>query len=350
MAEDDATDGPEWWYLDRSGQEFGPFRQAKMRMWFSQGFFPIGDELLLRMTDWPRHVPLFELYPQGVEKFAGEPYGARGPPGAPPPSHGYPPYGPPSPHGPAPPGYGYMPPPGPYGYPPPQGPYGYPPPGYGHGAPPHGMPPPHGYPPMHDPWYGRPPLDDARSWRGGRRSRSRSRSPARGKGGKMRNGEKGHRFRAHHTTGVPKMTDLSSKFGGAAEGPPTTVMLRNIPNKYSQDQLLEEIKSQGFDSKFDFFYLPIDIKNNANVGYAFINFIEPQSFDEFCVKFKEWKFNKSGSKKVAAVNAATVQGLKMNIENLMKKRVSQGDYGPILMRDGQRVGLEEMAKLVEAEG
>ena len=35
-------------------------------------------------------------------------------------------------------------------------------------------------------------------------------------------------------------------------------MIRNIPNKYSQDLLLEELKN--YKVKFDFFYLPIDYK------------------------------------------------------------------------------------------
>ena len=40
----------------------------------------------------------------------------------------------------------------------------------------------------------------------------------------------------------------------------TTIMLRNIPNKYTRDMILEEIDGLNFKKKYDFFYLPIDYR------------------------------------------------------------------------------------------
>ena len=58
---------------------------------------------------------------------------------------------------------------------------------------------------------------------------------------------------------------------GAGMDARTTLMIRNIPNKYTQKILMQTIDGQGFYGKYDFFYLPIDFKNRCNVGYAFIN-------------------------------------------------------------------------------
>ena len=59
----------------------------------------------------------------------------------------------------------------------------------------------------------------------------------------------------------------------------TTVMIKNIPNKYSQRNLLELI-DVGYGGAYDFFYLPIDFKNKCNLGYAFINFRRPCSIGQ----------------------------------------------------------------------
>lgn len=60
----------------------------------------------------------------------------------------------------------------------------------------------------------------------------------------------------------------------------TTLMIKNIPNKYTKDMLLNLI-DVNFKNKYDFFYLPMDFNNKCNVGYAFINFIDKNSIKQF---------------------------------------------------------------------
>lgn len=143
------------------------------------------------------------------------------------------------------------------------------------------------------------------------------------------------------------MTDLNAKFGSSSDGPPTTGMLRNIPNRYTQDNLLEEIDQAGFMGTFDFFYLPIDVRNNANVGYAFINFLDPEDFQRFQGQFEGYRYKRGGSKKIATVSPAIVQGIEKNVENLVKKRVAHGQFGPVIFRKGQRIGFEEAAQEIQ---
>jgi hypothetical protein len=77
----------------------------------------------------------------------------------------------------------------------------------------------------------------------------------------------------------------------------TTLMIKNIPNKYTISSFLEEIDTY-FKNTYDVFYLPIDYVNKCNLGFAFINFVEPLHIILFYELYrgKKWKKFKSDKK------------------------------------------------------
>jgi len=100
----------------------------------------------------------------------------------------------------------------------------------------------------------------------------------------------------------------------------TTVMLRNIPNKYTREMLVKELRVQGFTGKYDFLYIPTDFANDANPGYGFVNFRTNAARSLF-----EQKFNGQSvqdvlpvfkSSKVCEVTRAKHQGLQENVDRL----------------------------------
>ncbi|OTB07122.1 hypothetical protein M426DRAFT_8851 [Hypoxylon sp. CI-4A] len=87
----------------------------------------------------------------------------------------------------------------------------------------------------------------------------------------------------------------------------TTIMLRNIPNKVDQ-MLLKQIVDESSWGKYDFMYLRIDFANDCNVGYAFINFVDPLDIIDFVHARGNQRWNCFKSDKVAEISYATIQG------------------------------------------
>mmetsp|Transcript_147055 Transcript_147055/g.273864 ORF Transcript_147055/g.273864 Transcript_147055/m.273864 type:complete len:446 (-) Transcript_147055:380-1717(-) len=148
-------------------------------------------------------------------------------------------------------------------------------------------------------------------------------------------------FRPYHAIRVPKSTSLANVFHKACADDQatavTTVMLRHIPNKYTQANLLDEVNQAGFAGRYDFFYLPMDVHNRTNVGYAFINFLTPQDAQIFKARMTDYKFQKYSSQKIAKVAPAHIQGLIRNLYHFANRAVAQSQdvtYRPIIMCNG----------------
>ena len=123
----------------------------------------------------------------------------------------------------------------------------------------------------------------------------------------------------------------------------TTFMIRNIPNKYTQEMLMELI-DESHKGQYDFLYLRMDFKNRCNVGYAFINFIDPQSAVSFALKVCGKRWSKFNSEKICSLSYANIQGKDALISKFRDSQVmlEQANYRPkIFYSDGPLKGQEE---------
>ena len=87
----------------------------------------------------------------------------------------------------------------------------------------------------------------------------------------------------------------------------TTVMIRNIPYKYTDEILIETLNE--FNGKYDCLYMPYDYEKNGNKGYAFINFVNPLHILYFYEKFNGKKWILFESSKICELNCAHFQGI-----------------------------------------
>lgn len=122
----------------------------------------------------------------------------------------------------------------------------------------------------------------------------------------------------------------------------TSLMVRNIPNKYTQQMLLSEFMENGLGpGVIDFFYLPIDFKNRCNRGYAFINFVDFNDILPFhkCYFGKHWRtFN---SDKICDITYARIQGKAAMLKRFENSALMEKDdeYKPLVfISDGPDKG------------
>ncbi|XP_074330632.1 protein terminal ear1 homolog [Apium graveolens] len=136
--------------------------------------------------------------------------------------------------------------------------------------------------------------------------------------------------------------------------PRTTVMIKNIPNKYSQKLLLNMLDNHCIHSNkqiddnderqplssYDFVYLPIDFVNKCNVGYGFVNMTSTEATLRLYNSFHHQNWEVFNSRKICQVTYARLQGLEALKEHFKTSKFpcEAEEYMPVVFsppRDGR---------------
>jgi len=135
----------------------------------------------------------------------------------------------------------------------------------------------------------------------------------------------------------------------------TTVMLRNLPNNYTRDMFLSLLDEEGLSGLYDFVYLPMDFRRDANLGYAFVNLVNSAAVDKAWKTFNGFDRWALPTAKVCQVGwSGPHQGFEAHVERyrnspVMHKSVPDW-YKPVIFKHGTRKSFPRPTKKVKAPG
>jgi len=126
--------------------------------------------------------------------------------------------------------------------------------------------------------------------------------------------------------------------GGRVLDSRTTLMIRNIPNKYTQRMLIEQLDREN-PGCYDFLYLPIDFKNTCNVGYAFVNMVSTDFLPAFYATLHNKRWERFNSEKVCEIAYARIQGLEQLLDHFKNSSLLAEDkkVRPVILLNGHYV-------------
>lgn len=81
----------------------------------------------------------------------------------------------------------------------------------------------------------------------------------------------------------------------------TTVIMRNIPNRFSVAALAAMLDKHGFCGAYDLIYLPVDFATGVSFGYAFVNLTTNEKAERLIATFDGFSQWGGSSKKVCCV-------------------------------------------------
>ena len=137
---------------------------------------------------------------------------------------------------------------------------------------------------------------------------------------KIRNSELSNYILSNNNN-ISKSNDIDIKKILSMEERRKTVIIKNIPNKFTIDDFLRIFSE--FNEKFNLLLIPTDIKRKKNYGYAYINFLESLDIIYFYYKFNGKRWPNTNSIKICELLFSKIQGTTKIIKHFPIKNMYQ---------------------------
>mmetsp|Transcript_23155 Transcript_23155/g.52342 ORF Transcript_23155/g.52342 Transcript_23155/m.52342 type:complete len:179 (+) Transcript_23155:425-961(+) len=134
-------------------------------------------------------------------------------------------------------------------------------------------------------------------------------------------------------TTTPDCVESAVSETSALEDPSdrTTVLLKGLPTRHTVLTMAELLNQWGFENRFDYIYIPLDIKSRSEnpngpkqcYGFGFINFTDPVAASHLVTHFKMYAEEKM------SICWARVQGVEGNVVEYWQRAAERGVKGSV---------------------
>lgn len=123
----------------------------------------------------------------------------------------------------------------------------------------------------------------------------------------------------------------------------TTLMIRNIPNRCTQEMLRAQLDRHS-PGGYDFLYLPIDFRRRCGVGYAFVNTVSPAHIPALHAALHNQRWHCFRSDKVCELAYARIQGLEQLLAHFQHSAIlsENKDVRPLILLNGRYVPFPDL--------
>jgi len=119
----------------------------------------------------------------------------------------------------------------------------------------------------------------------------------------------------------------------------TTLMVRNIPARFTPEKLLEVWPVDG---SYNLLHMPFNFQKQRRAGIAFVNMVSHEAAVEFAAKWHGRKLANVGGIKRLDIGAAEVQGFEGNLRNFKGSKIKNDIFLPIAFNGTERLDIKAL--------